>query len=179
MSNDENSKESEESTNKVSEAIDEAAETVTEAVDSASDAAGNIVSKILALKESNPKVFFGGIAGLVLVVIILMFGGESKAPLTVSKFVNITIGQSYELKGVNTYDPNATVQVLPVPGSIAAYDEDPKDATGSVCKYMPQGTKVKAIQLQEAFGNVKFVQIEMLNGECAGKKGWVISNNLN
>lgn len=172
MSNDENSNKSEESTESVSE-------TVSEAVESTTNAAGNIVSKILDLKQSNPKVFYGGIGALVLIVIILMMmGGGSNKNLPVTSVPNISIDQSYELRGVNTLDPNAPVKLVPVPGSISAFDEEKTDDAGTGCNKMPQGTKVKAIQFQEAFGNVKFVQVEILGGECAGKKGWVISNNL-
>ena len=184
MSNDENTKEPVDSASEVKDSVSQSAETesnesVNEASEAASNAVGNIVSKVLELKESNPKVFFGGIGGLVVVILILMMsGGGSKKQLPVTSVVNAAVGQSYKLKGVNTYDPTATIRLVAVPGSMAAYDDtEGQDRVGG-CKHMPQGTKVKVVQTQIT-GQVQYVEVEMLEGECAGKKGWVVSNNLN
>ncbi len=199
MSNDDNSKDSidvgeelEELKNKatemasdaadaISETVEDATETISEAVEdvveASSEAKDSAVAKIMELKESNPKVFFGGIGVLVLVILFLIMGGESTPPLPVVKAVNATVGQTYTLKGVNTTDPSVTIRLVAVPGSMAAYDYT--EGEEESCKHMPQGTKVKAIQLQQAFGETKFVEVEMVGGECAGRKGWVISNNLN
>ncbi len=194
MSNDENSNESvdsvneseestkqveNEATNEVVEGASEVAEGASEVVEDTSNAEGNAVSKIMALKDSNPKVFFGGIAGLVIVVLVMMMSGGDNKRLPVSKTVNLSIGQSYSLKGVNTYDPMATIRLVAVPGSIAAYDDTEDKDRGGECKHLPQGTKVKLLQVQQAFGKAKFVEVEILDGECAGRKGWAVSNNLN
>lgn len=183
MSNDENPNESVESVESVEsaepvEAVNESVEANDQAVEESSNAVNNIVSKLMELKESNPKVFFGGIGGLVLVVLIMMMSGGDKKHLPVTQAVNLSIGQNYTLKGVNTYDPKATIRLVAVPGSIAAYD-DSADKDGDECKHMPQGTKVKLIQVQDAFGKAKFVEVEVLDGECAGRKGWAVATNLN
>ena len=171
MSNDENPNESVDSVNESEESSSQP--------ETAANAAGNIVSKALELKESNPKVFFGGIGGLVLVIVILMMsgGGGAKKSLPVTKSINVSIGQTYSLKGVNTYDAKATIRLVNIPGPIAAYDDTSEDA-GDKCKHMVQGTKVKALSTQEVTG-AKYVEVEILGGECAGRKGWVIANNLN
>ncbi len=164
----------------VKDVVDQAEEIMDDAVETVSEGTENIASKVMALKESNPKVLYGAIGVLAFVVLGLMMmgGGDNKPSLPVAKVMNLAIGQTYALKGVNTYDPNATVRLVAVPGSIAAYDDtEEKDRKGE-CKHMPQGTKVKISQIQEAFGKVKFVEVEMLDGECAGKKGWTVSNNL-
>jgi len=172
MSNDENANDSDESTSNT-------AETGDNTTAAASNAAGNVLSKILEIKESNPKVFFGGIGGLVLVILVVMMMGGGKKNLPVKQMASLSIGQVYELKGVNTYDPAATIRLVPVPGSMAAYDDTEEEDRRGGCKHMPQGTKVKLVQVQEAFGKAKFVEVEMIEGECAGKKGWAIATNLN
>jgi hypothetical protein len=187
MSSDENSKESVDSEKKSETLVDQTAETINEVVEDISDvvedisdAAESKVSKFLALKESNPKLFYGGIAGLLLFVVFLfmMMSGGSKKNLPVAKMANLSVGQSYQLQGVNTYDPDATIRLVPVPGSMAAYDDTEEADREGECEHMLPGTKVKALQIQESLGTTKFVQVEMLEGECAGQKGWVISNNL-
>ena len=172
MSNDENANESVES-------ADESTNKTTEKVNEASNAAGNVISKIMEIKESNPKVFYGGIGGLVVIILIMMMTGGNNKNLPVRKMANLSIGQTYELKGVNTYDPAAKIRLVAVPGSMAAYDDTEAEDRKGACKQMPQGTKVKLLQVQEAFGSAKFVEVEMIDGECAGKKGWAVSTNLN
>jgi ElaB/YqjD/DUF883 family membrane-anchored ribosome-binding protein len=171
----------EETVESISETVEEAKETVSEVVEdvveASSEVKDNAVAKIMELKNSNPKAFFGGIGALVLVILIIMMSGGSNNPLPVAKIVNVAVGQSYTLKGVNTTDPSATVRLAAVPGSMAAYDDT--EGEEDACKHIPQGTKVKAIQIQEVFGKAKMIEVEMLEGNCAGRKGWVFSNNLN
>ncbi|KAF3977108.1 MAG: hypothetical protein HFP77_08905 [Methylococcales symbiont of Iophon sp. n. MRB-2018] len=146
-----------------------------------SNAISNAVSKVLELKESNPKVLFGAIGVLVVVILALMMSGGSsvKKSLTEFKIGNISIGQTYELRGVNNrYDVKATIRLVSVPGSLAAYDDTEAEDREGGCKHMPQGTKVKVIQIQKAFKTTKFAEVEMLAGECVGQKGWTLINNL-
>jgi len=173
MSNEDNSNET------VNES-EEAASPAVEANESAPNAAGNAISKVLELKESNPKVFFGGIGGLVLVILIvsMMGGGGGSKHLPASKMVNLSIGQTYSLKGVNSYDPMATIRLVAVPGSMAAYDEGEDEDGANSCKHMPQGTKVKLVQVQDASGMGKSAEVEIVSGDCAGRKGWTTANNL-
>lgn len=196
MANDENSSEDvndAEETSKASDVVEtvkdaaeDVLETVTEAVEdaveTAEDAGESAVAKIMAIKESSPQLFFGGIGAIVLVVLGMTMmggGGSNKTTSPAVRNVNISVGQTYALKGVNTTDSSATVRLVAVPGSIAAYDdtvEEGKEA--STCKRMPQGTKVKILQEQSAF-QATFVEVEILAaGKCQGRKGWVVSHNI-
>lgn len=180
MSIDENSNETE--TQAQPETSDQgvSAETVTQAADSAKNAVGGAIASLLALKESNPKVFFGGIGGIALILIILMASGGSESKLPVHQAKPIAAGQSYVLKSPNTYDPNATIRMVAVPGSMAAYDDtEEADREGS-CKHMPQNTPVKLIQSQDDFGKKDvWAEVEFTgSGECQGKKAWTLSINL-
>ena len=174
MSNDENSTES------VNESEEAKNTTENESIET-SNTEESPVAKIMALKESNPKVFFGGIAGLVgIVVIALSMGGDSGSKhLPASKNVNLSIGQTYSLKGVNSYNSKATIRLVSVPGSIAAYDDSEDKGSKDPCKHAKEGTKVKLLQIQAAFGKANFAEIELIAGQCAGRKGWVNSTNLN
>jgi hypothetical protein len=155
-------------------------ESVTASVESAKNAAGNILASVLAMKDSNPKVFYGGIAGVVVVLLLLMsMGGGSSAKLPVHQAKAIVAGQSYVLKAANSYDPQATIRLVSVPGSMAAYDDTEEDDREGGCKHIAQGTPVKAVQSQDAYGKKDvFVEVEMQSGECAGKKGWALGVNL-
>ncbi len=141
--------------------------------------AGNLVAKLLELKESNPKVFFGGIGAVAIIFLILVMSGGSDPQLPVHQSKPIVPGQNYVLKSANAYDPAATIRLVGVPGSMAAYDDtEEADREGS-CKHMPQDTPVKVIQSQDAYGKKDvFVEVEMTTGECAGKRGWALAIDL-
>lgn len=174
MSIDENNNEHETA---VVEAAD--VETSVEAVAEASDnSVGNMIASVMALKESNPKVFFGGLAGIVLLLGLMLSGGsDSKLPVHQAK--PIVVGQSYVLKGANAYDPNATIRLVSVPGSMAAYDDTEEADRDGSCKHIAEGTPVKLVQSQDAYGKKDvFAEVEMQSGECEGKRGWALSVNL-
>ncbi len=149
-----------------------------ESVDKAKNAVGNILASLTALKESNPKVFYGGVAGVALVLIILVMSGGSDKKLPVRQAKDINIGQNYVLKSANAADPSAPIRLVTVPGSMAAYDDtEEEDRAG--CKLMTPGTPVKVVQTQDAYGKKDaFVQVEMTAGECQGRKGWVLAINV-
>ncbi len=192
MSDDQNSNDIEETAEAVKEAVEGAVETVKEtveeAVDVVKDAVEDVVednssaiSKVMELKESNPKVFFGAIAGLVVVILFMFMGGGSNATIQKHKQVNLSVGNSYTLKAINTYSDDVKVRLVAVPGSMAAYDDSKaEDGSNDACKHIPQGTKVKLLNTQEAFGGATFVELEILgSGKCAGRTGWASASNLN
>jgi len=146
-------------------------------VEAAKKTAASLVSSILSLKEKQPKVFFGiagGIAGLIILLAVSGGGGSNTVSGPVIK--DLAIGQKYVLKSANAYDPSATVRLVSVPGSTAAYDDtEEADRTGA-CQHMPQGTPVTVLQLQDAYGKKNiFAEVEMEDGECKGKTGWALS----
>lgn len=145
----------------------------------AANAAGGALAGFLAMKDSNPKVFYGAIGGAVLLLGILLFSGGSSGKLPVHQAKPVVIGQSYVLKGANAYDPNATIRLVAVPGSMAAYDDTEENDREGGCKHISEGTPVKVVQSQDAYGKKDvFVEVEMLGGECEGKRGWALAINL-
>ncbi|PPD29550.1 MAG: hypothetical protein CTY19_17305 [Methylomonas sp.] len=175
MSIDDNNNESENQTQA------EEATPVNQTVEAAQNAAGNALSSILALKESNPKVFFGGVGAIVLVLMVLMMSGGSDPKLPVHQSKPISVGQSYVLKSPNTYDPSATIRMVAVPGSMAAYDDTEENDRDGSCKHLPQNTSVKLTQSQQdpSDKNVVWVEVEVTDaGECQGKRAWTSGINL-
>jgi biopolymer transport protein ExbD len=151
-----------------------------ESVAAAQQAASNLLTTILALKESNPKVFFGGVGAVVLVLLIMfMSGGSGTLPSHQAKAM--VPGQNYVLKNPNSYDPSATIRLVAVPGSMAAYDDTEENDREAACKHMTQGTPVKLVQTQNDSSdkNVVWVEVEITAaGECQGKKAWTSAINL-
>lgn len=155
------------------------AEPVVNAAAPATNAVGDVVATLLALKESNPKAFFGGAGAIVLVLLYLVAGGNSDHKLPTHQFKPVVAGQNYVLKSPNAYDPQATVRLVSVPGSMAAYDDTEEADRDGPCKHMPQNTPVKVVQSQDAYGKKDvYAEVEMTSGECEGKRGWTLSVNL-
>lgn len=180
MSLDENNNETE-AQNQAEELKQPETSSAADSAVAAKDAAGNIVANLLALKESNPKVFFGGVGAAALVLVALIFGGGSDAKLPVHQAKAMVPGQNYVLKSPNTYDPNATVRLVSVPGSMAAYDDTEENDRDGACKHMPLNTPVKLIQSQAdtTDKNVLWAEVEITeSGECQGRKAWTSAINL-
>lgn len=158
---------------KATEVVEEAVEAVEEVVE---DAVDSSVPPLLKLKNENPALFFGGIAGLILVLVLFMLSGDSG--VTQQKQIAVSLGSTYTLQAPNSLDANnATLKILKVPGQMSAFDND-DDVT---CK-APVGTSVTVRGFQDAFGTSQmFVQVEVNQdiADCRqGVKGWTLKNNL-
>lgn len=157
-------------------------ENLEKGVESAKSAVGNQLSAVMSLKDKNPKAFYGLLAVLILPILIIMFtGGDDKAKtLSGPTIKELQIGQKYTLKSPNTVDTEAKIRLVPVPGTLAAYDDseedDRKDTKDSVCQHMPQGTPVEVMEFSDAFGKKKmFVKVKVAEGACKDKDGWVLA----
>ncbi|OAI18423.1 MULTISPECIES: hypothetical protein [Methylomonas] len=143
--------------------------------------AANALATILALKESNPKVFYGGVGGVALLLLLMIFSGGSNPKLPVHQQKPLVVGQSYVLKSPNTYDPNATVRLVGVPGSLAAYDDTEENDRDGACKHMPMNSPVKLLQIQNdtTDKNLVWAEVEITaSGECQGRRAWTSGINL-
>jgi hypothetical protein len=152
-------------------------ENSTPSVDEAKKTASNLVSTVMELKQSNPKVFFGGIAGIVvLLVLVMSIGGGSEPVVPVTTLKDHVAGQNYVLRGVNSTVANGQVRIVQVPGSMAAYDDSEEDPKEAACNHLPAETQVKALAFQDFMGKKDaFINVEVLSGNCKGKKGWVLA----
>jgi hypothetical protein len=175
MSNEENTEQVVE-TEQAAEAEAEATVEVEQVVESSGAASGNALSAILSLKEKNPKVFFGAIGGIVVLLILIMSGGDDAKVVTGPTIKNLAIGQKYVLKSANSYDSAATVRLVAVPGAIAAYDDTEEADRSTPCQHIPQGTPVSVLELQDAYGTKNaFVKVLIEDGDCKGKDGWALA----
>jgi len=172
MSNEENTKQEE---------IVQQEENVAQTVDSAKNTAGNLVSSFLSLKETNPKVFFGSIGGVVILLVLLMtMGGNSSKP-TISGPVlkDLAVGQRYVLKSANAYDPAATVRLVATPGAIAAYDDTEEKDRAGACQHIVQGTPVSVLDFADAYGKQKtYAKVRIEDGECKGHEAWALAIDI-
>ena len=153
-------------------------ENIKQTVDTAKNTAGNLVSSFLSLKEKNPKVFFGAIGGVVVLLVVMMsMGGDGSKP-TISGPVlkDLAVGQRYVLKSANAYDPSATVRLVSTPGAIAAYDDTEEADRSGACQHIPQGTPVSVLEFADAYGKQKaYAKVRIEDGECKGNEAWALA----
>jgi hypothetical protein len=144
-------------------------------------ALGDKLAGFMSLKDNNPKLFYGIIAVLVLPILFMMIGGGEKSSTVSGPVIkDLVIGQKYVLKSPNTVDTDAKIRLVPVPGTLSAYDdteeEDRKDTKDAVCQHMPQGTPVEVTEFSDAFGKKKmFAKVKITEGSCKDKDGWVLA----
>jgi hypothetical protein len=149
---------------------------VNKTVDSLKTTVSNLLATYMGLKEKNPKAFYGILLAVILpILFIMMSGGEPKS-VSGPTIKDLVIGQKYVLKSPNTVDPTATIRLVPVPGTLAAYDDSEEEDRKAVCQHMPQSTPVEVMEFSDFGGNKKmFVKIKVVEGECKDKDGWVLA----
>ena len=153
-------------------------ENVKQTIESAKNTAGKLVSSFLSLKEKNPKVFFGTIGGVVVLLVLMMtMGGDgSKPTISGPALKNLTVWQRYVLKSANAYDPSATVRLVSTPGAIAAYDDTEEADRSGACQHIPQGTPVSVLDFADAYGKQKaYAKVRIEEGECKGNEAWALA----
>jgi hypothetical protein len=135
-----------------------------------------LVSALASLKQSNPKVFFGGAGAIAVIILFMAMSGDSDI-IPEPKVKELIPGQTYTLKIPNSYGDNPTTELVAEPGTTAAYDRS-EENNAIVCQ-APNGTKVKIKNFADAFGKRNlFAQVEVQSGECAGKIGWTTVANI-
>jgi hypothetical protein len=141
---------------------------------------GGLLNSILGLKDSNPKVFFGGIAGIaVLILVFAISGGDDKPALSGPVLKDLAIGQKYTLKSANAYDASATVRLVSTPGAIAAYDDTEEADRNGACQHLAQGTPVTVLEFADAYGKQKsYSKVRIEDGSCKGNEGWALSIDI-
>jgi hypothetical protein len=187
MSNEENATNTEENVNSAEESVKAVEEIVSKpaekiedltsknAGDSAKKLGGNLISSVLSLKESNPKLFFGLLAVVAIPVVVIMMSGGGSNSVSGPKIKDLVSGQKYILKSSNSYDPAATVRLVAVPGALAAYDDSEESDRNGVCQHLAQGTPVTALDFSAAYGQAKaFVKVQVDDGPCKGTTAWAL-----
>ena len=137
----------------------------------------NFVATVMQLKDSNPKVFFGAIGGVVLLFLIVVMSGGDSAPVVKGQEMKTLVkGNKYILKSANGQDPGATVRLVASPDNIAAYDDTEEADRNTPCQHIAQGTPVTVTELQDMYGTKNaFSKVLIEEGSCKGKDGWVLS----
>ena len=138
--------------------------------DSKINALKNIGAKVNDLRQSKPKVFYGGLAAVVIIVLFLLIGGgdTSQAPQVQA---TLKAGATYRLVNPN----GGEVLLVAVPGQFSSADYNEED-TQNIC-VVDSNTQV--VLQEETFVNyIHYVKVKPSAGPCAGKSGWTSKVNI-
>jgi hypothetical protein len=151
-------------------------ENLNKAASSAKTIVSNQIAAMMELRKKNPKLFYGILAVVLIPIFILMASGGGSNTVSGPTIKDLAIGQKYTLKSPNTVDTGAKIRLVPVPGTLAAYDDSEEEDRNAVCQHMPQGTPVEVVEFSDAYGKKKmFVKVKVTEGECKDKDGWVLA----
>ncbi len=123
---------------------------------------------LIANLKGSPKLLYGGIALLVLIVLWLMLrgGGEQIEIKT-----TVTPGQTVTLQNPNV----GNTLLVAVPGKLGSADDESDDSQ-NVC-VVPPGTQA-VVEEETVVNYIPFVKVKVLDGSCKDKNGWTSKVNI-
>lgn len=124
-------------------------------------------SGLITTLKTNPMALGGVVVAVLLVGLWL---GSSGGGGKVEVKTQVAVGQSVVLDNPNGGASHLTVS----PGLMSSASEDDKET--SVCT-VPGGTKGQ-VEEEQVAGQLPFVKVKILDGDCKGKSGWTSKINV-
>ena len=119
--------------------------------------------------KTNPKAMYAAIGAVVVVVLGLAFGGGGegkKAPIA-----TVGVGQNITLENPNGGSSHLTT----IPGMQSASEAEENQEV-SVC-VVSGGTRA-TVEEEQMVGQLPYVKLKVLDGDCQGKTGWTSKVNV-
>ncbi len=126
------------------------------------------VQGIVETLKSNPKALYAAIGALVVIVLVLaMSGGGQEVQVKTA----LSVGQQVILD-----NPNGGGSHLTTTPGLMSTSEAEEDQEQSVC-LTKAGTKAM-VEEEMVVGQLPFVKVKVLDGDCQGKSGWTSKVNV-
>lgn len=123
---------------------------------------------IVETLKSNPKALYAAIGALVVIVLVLaMSGGGQEVQVKTA----LSVGQQVILD-----NPNGGGSHLTTTPGLMSTSEAEEDQEQSVC-LTKAGTKA-TVEEEMVVGQLPFVKVKVLDGDCQGKSGWTSKVNV-
>lgn len=124
---------------------------------------------LAALKNMDPKVLYGTIGGIVVLILAMTMMGGGGGEVAVS--IKVSNGQTVTLQ-----DPNISsgkIPLTPNPGSLGASEEESKaEGSDGPTTCMADAGNKAIVEEQMTSNYIPFVKVTAQNGNCQGKTGW-------
>lgn len=118
--------------------------------------------------KSNPKALYAAIGALVVIVLVLALSGGGQ---DVQVKTALSVGQQVTLDNPNGGGSHLTT----TPGLMSTAEAE-EDQEQSVC-VTKAGTKA-TVEEEMVVGQLPFVKVKVLDGDCQGKSGWTSKVNV-
>ncbi|MGX2040109.1 hypothetical protein ACWJKU_08245 [Methylocaldum sp. MU1018] len=123
---------------------------------------------LLNTLKSNPKAIYAAIGAVVVIILVLaMSGGGEKVQIKTA----VSVGQQVALENPNGGSSHLTT----MPGLMSTSEAE-EDQEQSVC-ITKAGTKA-TVEEETVVGQLPFVKVKVLDGDCQGKSGWTSKINI-
>jgi hypothetical protein len=123
---------------------------------------------IVETLKSNPKALYAAIGALVVIVLVLALSGGGQ---DVQVKTALSVGQQVTLD-----NPNGGGSHLTTTPGLMSTSEAEEDQEQSVC-VTKAGTKA-TVEEEMVVGQLPFVKVKVLDGDCQGKSGWTSKVNV-
>lgn len=128
----------------------------------------NALAGVIETLKTNPKAMYAAIGGVVVVILgLAMGGGEGKKAAVAA----VGAGQTITLENPNGGNSHLTA----VPGMQSASEAEENQEV-SVC-VAPGGTRA-TVEEEQMVGQLPYVKLKVLDGDCQGKSGWTSKINI-
>lgn len=118
--------------------------------------------------KSNPKALYAAIGALVVIVLVLAISGGGHE---VQVKTALSVGQQVILDNPN----GGGSQLTSTPGLMSASEAE-EDKDQNVC-LTKAGTRA-TVEEEMIVGQLPFVKVKVLDGDCQGKSGWTSKVNV-
>jgi len=124
---------------------------------------------VLETLKTNPKAMYAAVGGVVVVVLGLALGGGGEG--TKIRAAAVGTGQTITLENPNGGSSHLTV----IPGMQSASEAE-ENLEVSVC--VASGGTRATVEEEQMVGQLPYVKLKVLDGDCQGKSGWTSKVNI-
>jgi hypothetical protein len=130
---------------------------------------GNAVAGIVETLKTNPKVLYGAIGGVVVIMLGLAMGGGGEGEKV--KVASIGPGQTVTLE-----NPNGGLSHLTAVPGMQSASEAEENQEVSIC--VAAGGTRASVEEEQMVGMLPYVKLKVIDGDCQGKTGWTSKVNI-
>lgn len=127
---------------------------------------------LVATLKTNPKAL-GAAAVAVALVLFLVLKGSGDEGVAPAKVSAISKGQKVSIQNPNI----GNTILLAAPGAVGLADSDNDKDDMIICRVVASGTTA-TVEDESTVNYIPFAKVTLIDGDCAGKTGWMPKVNL-
>jgi len=129
------------------------------------------VAGLIETLKTNPKALGAAALAVSLVLFLVLKGGDEGVKQ--ANVAAISIGQKVTIQNPNI----GNTILLAAPGAVGLADSDNDKDDMIVCRHVVSGSTA-TVNEESTVNYIPFVKLTLIDGECAGKIGWMAKVNI-